>query len=97
MFIAINWAENKKIDDMMEKIDNMKINSDTILEAVQALSGSLNSLKSPDIIELDSSVELPTLPLMTVDEVSYFNDRLVDPKFLDQMVRYSIEEIKIYY
>lgn len=69
---------------------------DRALEGMQALSAQLATLKSPDIIEIDRTIELPQLPLVNVDDVLTLNNRLTDAKFLDQMVRAILSCMSIY-
>lgn len=83
---AIDWSLSHKIEKLLKLIDEQSIKIDMACEAILALSAQLAELKSPGLIEPDKTIELPTMPLRSVEEVSNMNFRLSDEIFLDQMV-----------
>lgn len=60
---------------------------DMIIEGMQALSAQIATQQNPTI-QKDTSIVLPKIPLVQVDELVRLNLKLMDGKFRDQMVRY---------
>lgn len=69
----------------MQQLQQMNRKMNMLLEANQALDMKIYTGRH-SILTLNPDVQLPELPLQDIADVIRINQKLSDPKFLDQMV-----------
>lgn len=67
------------------RISSLESKIEMIFGAVQSLTKL--GFRSAEVIEIDTAIKLPKLPLNEVGEMMGLNDRLLNQLFLEQMVR----------